>query len=188
MCVKNGCELSWSEWSGRTQTIGDSRTGRGSQDGMVGSVIKIDVSDLHIPSNIASGMNVNSQLGFSVDVTNINQNDPINVQLTTVLVYDGLMTVSNGSMATQVGVISKSDVVETRADRSNFVDYKSAQSIYGSSLYSQLGHLASMGKRGLDVACDLKSKMGGQIVADGAEQHSGGAMLSRAQLKKRMFE
>lgn len=185
MCVKNGCELSWPEWSGRTQTIGDSRTGRGSQDGMVGSVIKIDVSDLHIPSNIASGMNVNSQLGFSVDVTNINQNDPINVQLTTVLVYDGLMTVSNGSMATQVGVISKSDVVETRADRSNFVDYKSAQSIYGSSLYSQLGHLASMGKRGLDVACDLKSKMGGQIVADGSE---GGAMLSRAQLKKRMFD
>ena len=184
MCVKNGCELSWPEWSGRTQTIGDSRTGIGSQDGMVGSVIKIDVSDLHIPSNIASGMNVNSQLGFSVDVTNINQNDPINVQLTTVLVYDGLMTVSNGSMATQVGVISKSDVVETRADRSNFVDYKSAQSIYGSSLYSQLGHLASMGKRGLDVACDLKSKLGGQIVADGSE---GGAMLSRAQLKNRMF-
>ena len=142
MCVKNGCELSWSEWSGRTQTIGDSRTGLGSQDGMVGSVIKIDVSDLHIPSNIASGMNVNSQLGFSVDVTNINQVDPINVQLTTVLVYDGLMTVSNGSMATQVGVISKSDVVETRADRSNFVDYKSAQSIYGSSLYSQLGLIA----------------------------------------------
>ena len=184
MCVKNGCELSWPEWSGRTQTIGDSRTGIGSQDGMVGSVIKIDVSDLHIPSNIASGMNVNSQLGFSVDVTNVNQVDPINVQLTTVLVYDGLMTVSNGSMATQVGVISKSDVVSTRADRNNFIDYKSAKSIYGSSLFSSLGHLASMGKRGLDTVCELKDKLGGQIVADGSE---GGAMLSRAQLKNRMF-
>ena len=151
---------------------------------MVGSVIKIDVSDLHIPSNIASGMNVNSQLGFSVDVTNVNQIDPINVQLTTVLVYDGLMTVSNGSMATQVGVISKSDVVSTRADRNNFIDYKSAKSIYGSSLFSSLGHLASMGKRGLDTVCELKDKLGGQIVADGSE---GGAMLSRAQLKNRMF-
>ena len=99
MCVKNGCNLSWTEWSGRAISIGES-TGPGtlgSIDGMVGSCIKIDVSDLHIPSNVASGMNLNSQLSFSVNVENVNQLDPaIGVQLTTVLVYDGLMTISNG--------------------------------------------------------------------------------------------
>ena len=189
MCVKNGCNLSWPEWSGRTQTLGDSvGPGPGSQDGMVGSPIKLDITDLHIPSNIASGMNVNSQLGFSVDVTNINQIDPVAVQLTTVLVYDGLMTISNGSMATQVGIISKSDVIETRADRDNYIDYKSASSVYGGSLYSQLGHLAAVGKRGLDMACDLKDRLGGQMVSPGHGSASGGAMLSRKELKSRMFE
>tara|TARA_R110000772_G_scaffold92456_1_gene189332 strand:- start:315 stop:899 length:585 start_codon:yes stop_codon:yes gene_type:complete len=186
MCVKNGCELSWPEWSGRTQTIGDSRgPGRGSVDGMVGSVIKLDVSDLHIPSNVASGMNVNSQLSYTVNVENINRIDTIGVQLTTVIVYDGLMTIESGSMATQVGVISEADVVETRADRSNFIPYSTARSVYGGSIYGSMGHLARVAKRGLDMACAAKDALGGELVLD---QQRGGASMSRAQLKSRMFE
>ena len=186
MCVKNGCELSWPEWSGRTQTIGDSRgPGRGSVDGMVGSVIKLDVSDLHIPSNVASGMNVNSQLSYTVNVENINRIDTIGVQLTTVIVYDGLMTIETGSMATQVGVISEADVVETRADRSNFIPYSTARSVYGGSIYGSMGHLARVAKRGLDMACAAKDALGGELVLD---QQRGGASMSRAQLKSRMFE
>ena len=159
MCVKNGCELSWLEWSGKTLTIGGPPPAgavAGEVDGMVGSVIKLDVSDLHIPSNIASGMNVNSQLSYTVNVENINQNDTIGVQLTTVIVYDGLMTIESGSMATQVGVISEADVVETRADRSNFVPWSSARAIYGGSIYGSMGHLARVAKKGLDMACAAK--------------------------------
>ena len=178
MCVKNGCELSWPEWSGRTQTIGDSST-----DGMVGSVIKLDVSDLHIPSNVASGMNVNSQLSYSVNVENIAAVG-IGVQLTTVIVYDGLMTIESGSMATQVGVISEADVVETRADRSNFIPWSSARAIYGGSIYGQMGHLARIAKRGLDMACEAKKALGGELVLE----QRGGAAMSRADLKKRMFD
>ena len=185
MCVKNGCELSWPEWSGRTQTIGDSRTGRGSVDGMVGSVIKLDVSDLHIPSNVASGMNVNSQLSYTVNVENINRIDTIGVQLTTVIVYDGLMTIESGSMATQVGVISEADVVETRADRSNFIPYSTARAVYGGSIFGSMGHLARVAKRGMDMACAAKDALGGELLLD---QQRGGAAMSRAQLKSRMFE
>tara|TARA_R110002072_G_scaffold240605_1_gene399149 strand:- start:275 stop:1993 length:1719 start_codon:yes stop_codon:yes gene_type:complete len=184
MCVKNGCELSWPEWSGRTVTIGDSRTGIGSVDGMVGSVIKLDVSDLHIPSNVASGMNVNSQLSYSVNVENINRIDTIGVQLTTVIVYDGLMSIESGSMATQVGVISEADVVETRADRSNFIPWSTARNIYGGSIYGQMGHLARIAKRGLDMACEAKKALGGEMVL----QQDGGAAMSRADLKRRMFD
>ncbi len=183
MCVKNGCELSWPEWSGRTITIGDSRTGLGSVDGMVGSVIKLDVSDLHIPSNVASGMNVNSQLSYSVNVENCNQIDTIGVQLTTVIVYDGLMTIESGSMATQVGVISEADVVETRADRSNFIPWSSARAIYGGSIFGSMGHLARMAKKGLDAACAAKAALGGELVME----QRGGAAMSRADLKKQMF-
>jgi len=186
MCAKNGCELSWTEWSGRAVTIGDSRTGLGSFDGMVGSVIKLDVADLHIPSNVASGMNVNSQLSYSVNVENINQGvEEIGVQLTTVIVYDGLMTVESGSMATQVGVISEADVVETRADRGNFIPYSAARTVYGGSIYGQMGHLARVAKRGLDMACEAKSALGGELLLD---QKRGGAAMSRADLKKRMFD
>ena len=179
MCVKNGCELSWPEWSGRTQTIGD-----GTVDGMVGSVIKLDVSDLHIPSNVASGMNVNSQLSYTVNVENIAA-AAIGVQLTTVIVYDGLMTIESGSMATQVGVISEADVVETRADRSNFIPWSTARNVYGGSIYGSMGHLARLAKRGLDMACEAKKALGGELVLD---QQRGGAAMSRAQLKSRMFE
>ena len=187
MCVKNGCELSWSEWSGRTQTLGGLSVpgSLGNVDGMVGSVIKLDVSDLHIPSNVASGMNVNSQLSYTVNVENVNQQDTIGVQLTTVIVYDGLMTIESGSMSTQVGVISEADVVETRADRSNFIPWTEARSIYGGSLFGSMGHLARMAKKGLDAACAAKAALGGELILD---QQRGGAAMSRAQLKSRMFE
>jgi hypothetical protein len=207
MCVKNGCELSWNEWSGRAVTIGDSRTGRGSIDGLVGGPLKLDISDLHIPSNVASGMNVNSQLSFSINVENINQIDTIGVQLTTVLVYDGLMTISNNSMATQIGIISERDVVETRKDRDNYVDYKSAQSIFGGDLFSKLGHFASMGKKGLDAVCGVKDMMGmggkcppgskevkafcaphGRELKKAGRPKKGGQLLSRGELKARMFD
>ena len=184
MCVKNGCELSWTEWSGRTNSIGGGPVGVGISDGLVGSVLKLDVSDLHIPSNVASGMNVNSQLSYSVNVENVNRLDTIGVQLTTVIVYDGLMTIESGSMATQVGVISEADVVETRADRNNFIPWGAARSIYGGSIFGQMGHLARVAKRGLDMACDAKAALGGELVLDRA----GGASMSRADLKKRMFE
>ena len=183
MCVKNGCELSWLEWSGKTMTIGPSIT-QPNVDGMVGSVIKLDISDLHIPSNVASGMNVNSQLSYTVNVENINQVDTIGVQLSTVIVYDGMMTIESGSMATQVGIISESDVVETRADRGNFITSDEAKNVYGGSIYGSIGHLARMARRGLDAACAAKESLGGELLL----ANRGGASLSRAQLKEKMFK
>ena len=185
MCVKNGCELSWLEWSGRTTSIGGAAAGIGVPVGMVGSVIKLDISDLHIPSNVASGMNVNSQLSYSVNVENCNRIDTIGVQLTTVIVYDGLMTIESGSMATQVGVISEADVVETRAERSNFITQAEARNVYGGSIYGSMGHLARIAKRGLDMACEAKNALGGEMLL--TNSMGGGAAMSRADLKSRMF-
>jgi hypothetical protein len=168
---------------------------------MVGAVVKIDVSDLHIPSNVASGMNVNSQLSFTIGLENCNQVDTLGVQITTILVYDGLMSVQNGSMATQVGIISANDVIETRADRSNYVDWSSAHSIYAGGMMGKLGHYASMGKKGLDALCSVKEMFGkGGRCAKGskkvdiqgclkrAPKGKGGELLTRGELRARMFE
>ena len=207
MCVKNGCKLSWTEWSGRSLTIGDSRAA-GSVDGMVGSPICIDISDLHIPSNVASGMNVNSQLSYTINVENINNAENLGCQITTCIVYDGLCTISNNRFVEQYGVISERDVIETRKDRDNYVDYVSAQSIYGGDLFSKLGHFASMGKKGLDAVCGIKDAMGmGGKCPDGSNEvkkfcaprpdyeakprgrkPKGGQLLSRGELKARMFD
>ena len=183
MSVKNGCDLSWCEWAGQTNNISD-----GTTDGLVGSVLKIDIGDLHIPSNVASGMNTNSQLSYSVNLQNVNTVDTLGVQLTTVLVYDGLMTIENGSMNTQIGIIDSNDVLQTRANGSWESDPKSmGQSLYGGSMFGKIGHFLSMGKKALDVACNIKEKLGGELVNSG-HGSSGGAVVSRSALKKRMFE
>ena len=84
LALKNGCKMSWTEWSGKSTTIGD-----GTVDGLCGSVLKITSDDLHLPSNVASGMNINSQLSYQIGLEKVNQVDAIQVQITTVLVYDG---------------------------------------------------------------------------------------------------
>jgi len=184
MCAKNGCELSWSEWSGRCMSIGDSRNNPAVK-GMVGSVIKLDISDLHIPSNVASGMNVNSQLSYTLNVENVDETQAIPVQLTTVVVYDGLLTVQSGSMASQVGIISEDDVRRTRQDTDNYIPWNVAKSIYGGNLFASLSGLARGAKRGLDFACSAKKMLeGGELVTP---HHSGGKTVSRKDLMKQMF-
>jgi len=185
ICAKNGCNLSWQEWSGKCMSIGDSHTAP-AVVGMVGSVLKLDIADLHIPSNVASGMNVNSQLSYTIGVENIDQTQAIPVQLTTCVVYDGLMTIESGSMSSQIGVISESDVIQTRADVNNAVPWRAALGVYGGSLFGTLGHLARSAKKGLDIACDAKKMLGGELV--NPQGVVGGAVMSRAQLKSRMFD
>jgi hypothetical protein len=184
MCVKNGCELSWQEWSGKAMSIGDSRNNPAVK-GMVGSVLKLDISDLHIPSNIASGMNVNSQLSYTINVENIDETQGIPVQLTTVVVYDGMLTIQSGSMASQVGIISEDDVRRTRADADNYIPWSVAKSVYGGNLFASLSGLARGAKRGLDFACSAKKMLeGGEVVTP---HHSGGKTISRADLRDKMF-
>mgnify|MGYP003647598965 CR=1 FL=1 len=178
MSVKNGCDLSWCEWSGKTNQIGT-----GVSKGLVGSVLKIDIGDLHIPSNVASGMNTNSQLSYTIGLENVNQVDTLGVQISTILVYEGLMTIENGNMNTQIGIINSNDVLQTRAN-GEWENAKESENLYGGSLFGKVKHFMSMGKKALDVACDLKGKLGGDLVNSGR----GGAVVSRSALKKRMFE
>lgn len=183
MSRKNGCNLSFNEWSGKTGSLD------GTSDGLVGSVLKIDISDLHVNSSVASGMALNSQLSYTLDIENVNQVDTLGVQITTILVYDGLMTIQNGTMETTDNVINSEQVLKTR-ESGAFVDFKSASSIYGGSLFSKLGHFSSMGKKGLDLVCDAKKMLGMGMMGEKEEKHGGvmaGQMMSRSQLKNRMY-
>ena len=193
MSVKNGCNMSFQEWSGLTFDYTSS-----SRYGLTGSVLKIGVSDLHIPSNLASGMNMNSQLSYTIGIQNINQVDSLEVSLTTVLIYEGLMSIENGSMVTNVGVIDQKDVMETRANLSDFIPYSFSQNLYGGNLFENIGHFftapyrayktgkeaVEKGKQAYKTAMDLKKMIG---LGDGGAL-VGGQQMSRRQLKELMFE
>ena len=48
-----------------------------------------------------------------------------------------------------------------------------------------MGHLARIAKRGLDMACEAKNALGGEMLL--TNSMGGGAAMSRADLKSRMF-
>lgn len=131
MCLKNGLKMNWNEFHGETFNLST-----GASVPLAGAVLKINVEDLSIPSNLASGVNENSQLIFNLNIENVS-NAPKSVSITTVIVYDGMCTVSGGQMITQLGVISQSDVMDVRTN-GEWVPYKSAMQMYGGSFWDKL--------------------------------------------------
>lgn len=189
LSVKNGLQMSWTEFSGKTNDLTS-----GSTIGLCGSVIKLTAEDLSIPDNLASGVNVNSQLGITANLTNLNQSENVKVQFNVVLVYDGVVTVSSEQTVSQVGIINQADVIETRAKKS-WVDYKQAQKIYGGSIFSKLANLAKGAyKHRKDIAEGVKLgqkaykayKGEGGALMGGAVM--GGAKMTPAEMRRRLME
>lgn len=131
LAMKNGYTGSFQEWSGLASApygtnAGTSTTesGLNGRIALSGSVLCIDSTDLALPSNIASGILVNSQLQFSIGVQNnrvrpvvggVAGTDTFPVTITTVIVNDGIMEISEGGMTTRIGVISSEDVLSVRS-------------------------------------------------------------------------
>lgn len=181
MACKNGCELSWTEFNGLTQNYSS-----GTVVGLTGSFLKLDVEDLAMPDNMASGVNVNSQLSITANITNINQAATLGVQCNVVCVYDGVCTVVDGNAISQVGIITQEDVVETRKS-SAWVDFSKAQRMYGGSFLAKLGSLAKAAPSIVHGASDvLKSlglgAVGGELEMDDMEE--GGALVGGARPKR----
>lgn len=207
LACKNGVELSWTEWSGLTQSYST-----GAIIGLTGGFLKLDVEDLAIPDNLASGVNVNSQLSITASITNINQSDTLAVQCNVVCVYDGLCTVVDGNAISQIGIISQADVVETRRS-SEWVDFSKAQRMYGGNFMSKLASLAKKAPAAIHAASSLLQQfgmgggpMGGMVEGDDdgggvvggavvggarktrARKAKGGAEMSLADLRARLMK
>lgn len=206
MACKNGLDLAWPEFNGLTQSYST-----GTVSGLTGSFLKIDVEDLALPDNMASGVNVNSQLTITANITNVNQVDTLGVQCNVVCVYDGVCTVVDGNAISQVGIISQADVVETRKS-SEWVDFSKAQRMYGGNFLSKLGSLAKrvpgyihtaskllkavgMGQAGgmleyadVDEMEEGGALVGGALVGGAKRKAKGGAKMSIAEMRKRLMD
>jgi hypothetical protein len=192
LCVKNGCKMSFQEWTGRTFSYVNDVP-------LTGSFLKLDVSDLAIPSNLSVGCPANSQLQFSVNITN-QSNSPRPVSLYTIVCNEGLMTISNNTMMTQLAVVNQDDVLDTRMN-GEYRDEGLHRSLYGGSFMGKLKHFGKrvgdfFKKTGLDkVAKDMvvkavKSKMGAGMTGSGVVggAMTGGRKLSRKELRELMEE
>lgn len=196
MCVKNGLKSSWTEFAGRTQSYGTSATSL-DNFGLTGSVVKISIEDLAMPDNLASGVNINSQLQFSCTITNTNTVETLPVQSVCMLVYDGIATVVDGNCITQVGIITQQDVVETRAEK-GWVDYTKAQRMYGGGLFSKLGSLAknlltpeNVMKVAQTVIPAAREAFSGKGMTGGALTGGalmGGARMTADEMRRRLLE
>jgi hypothetical protein len=167
LSVKNGCKLTWEEWQGQTNNLST-----GGAIGLCGGVLKIDTEDLAIPDNVASGMNLSSQLAYSINITNTSS-VPKSVQIVTILVYEGLMNIStqDGSMITEIGVINTRDVLETRIS-GPWVPYSKKLDMVGGSFFDKLKSF------GRDVLEGVKSVLPVARDVYRMVRGSGGAMAS----------
>jgi hypothetical protein len=190
LSVKNGCKMSYQEWSGASA---DYNTGI---IPMVGSVLRLDVSDLALPSNLASGCSANSQLQFTINVTN-QASQAREISIYTIIANEGLMTITNNTMLTQTAILSQDDVLNARIN-GEYRDEYLQNTLYGGSFFSKMKHLGKalskfMKKHKLDkelenVARDvvksaIKSRTGGAVVGSGLV---GGRKMTRSELRELM--
>lgn len=194
MSLKNGYTGSFQEWSGlASAALGGgtsiSAAGLNGRVGLSGSVLCIDSTDLALPSNIASGILVNSQLQFQVGVLNNTAgNAPITI--TTVVVNDGIMEISEGGMTTRIGVISSEDVLNVRnsGESSALVHHTQLEGggvfdfmrkVVSSvpDIISKAGDVIDVGKDVYDVGKKVVST-GRSVLGRGV--HTGGALVAGA--------
>lgn len=135
MAAKNGCNLSWQQWSGDAVYQVGSLVNKLSGPG---SILKIEFgTDIGLNDLEAPGINGQFQLQMDVTVRNCNLTTAITPTLYIVPIYEGTFTIEQlGSSINQIGVISKNDVLGAR--QQPFIDYQDVQDVKGGNFFSSL--------------------------------------------------
>lgn len=147
MCYQNGCSMSYPEWRGETTVL--SSVGDATTVGTVGSVICIDPSkDFGLDVDLAAG--VTGQFSFQAKFT-VKNTSSLNFPIdpTIVVVYDGLLKLSNNTATTYISFASRNDVLD--APQADF-SYNEVQRIFGGA--NIFGNLGSVLKKGVKYVKD----------------------------------
>jgi hypothetical protein len=154
MCVKNGLKQSFLEFDGIAQDFNffNYNSLNSNKYGLVGPVIKITSADLSLDDMSASGLNTTSSFLLKANVTNLNEKDVggqvSGIQMTVIMVYDGLLNIYDNTASTEVGFLTKELILETRKGN-DFSIQTPSKSLYGGSFWSGL---KSLGSKILDSA------------------------------------
>lgn len=146
MSVKNHCNLSWTQWSGGP-VYGNTINSTGAYStkvGTVGSVLCIEFgTDIGLSDLECGGILGTYQLQINVTATNINQTNNVFPTLYIVTVSEGVFNILDNRSVSQIGVVSKQDVMEAKQHLSDYVDYEMIQEINGGNFFSgiaKFGH------------------------------------------------
>lgn len=142
MSVKNGCNMSWAEWSGLTPAMSTYKATvtTPTNVGLVGSVACVEFgTDIALPPNVAQGMLGQYELQVQATFKNINQVDTLaGYTFYMIVISSGTFTISDGIGIKQVGVISETDVLNSSTAK--MIDYNDIKDAYGGDFWSGLKH------------------------------------------------
>ncbi len=145
MSRKNGCNLSWTQWSGESSYLSSGSTVQAISG--PGSVLAVEFgTDIGLPSDEAAGINGTFQLQMEVNITNRSA-ATISPTLYVAIVNEGIFTIENNTSYSQIGVISRSDVLE--AGKQEGVNYGDLKYMAGANIFKNIGRAI---KRALKVA------------------------------------
>lgn len=187
IAVKNGCKLSYPQWHN-----------------FVGSVLCFRPSeDWGLSPLEAPGLaNFAGNLQITVNGTNLSSG-AITYTMFLVVVNDGAITIADGNVIPQLGVLTAQDVLDSPA--LPILDKLPLQSIYGGDFLSSLKHFGEqvlsgvkkalpyvkqaydIGKEVYPIVKPLLSAAGGELVEEGYGNglQMGGRRVSKAQLRQR---
>lgn len=209
---KNGCALSWTQWSGKTQNWAD-----GASIGTVGSVLCINFGeDIGLADDEASSVGGTYQFQVEVRGRSIHANAK-NYDLYIVECQEGTFSIQENRAVSQTAVLSRKDVLDSV--ESPLGDYYDYHAMAGSGAFLQdaksvlskvLRGLAKGAKtalpyvkrgadyvekglpafeRGLDTL-GMGAMAGGAMAGGelrGGKAKKGGAVISRAELQQRLM-
>ena len=198
---KNGCNLSWDEWSGENSPRFNS-TPIGQNDTeitLTGSVLCLDMGeDIGLNSLLAPGVGGNYNLQVYVNVKNIHPTDSIAPTLHCVIVSEGAFTILNNTAIPSDAILSKVDVLNV--SQMPETDLPPLDAFYGGSFWSKLKDIGSDVLKGFEKAlpvikdiADVGVKVAplfalgeGGCGNNQANPYMGGKRLPRSKMLKRL--
>lgn len=206
MSVKNHCNLSWTQWSGGPSYSQGSLT---QKVGTVGSIICIEMgTDIGLSDTECAGLLGTYQLQINVTGTNINQTNSVYPTLYIVTVSEGVFNILENRSVSQIGVVSRQDVLDAKQHLSDYIDYESIQEVNGGNFFSgisKFGHnilekirpiakrvyefgkkIAPYIKTGMNVASAVAPFFAGLGEENDGGVLVGGKIMNRSKLRNRL--
>lgn len=159
--VKNHCNLSYTQWSGGPVYQSGSFV---TKHGTIGSVLCLEfATDIGLAGDEAPGLLGTYQLQMNVNVRNVNQTQNVTPVLMIVVVSEGTFTIEDNRAVTQVGVISKQDILDARMNMSPYVNYEDIQRVNGGDFLSGLRKFGENVFHGIKGALSKAYEIGQKI-------------------------
>jgi len=164
LAVKNGCDMSWAQWSGMTMGPGIL-----TPVGTIGSIVCVEMgTDIGLPENIAPGCQYQQNLQVTMNISNI---APIAIipEIVVIVVQEGSFTIPGfASSITQTGVLDSKDVLDAKQQPG--VSYKDVEDVQGGNFLTGLSDFFKKNKLisrligpGLGIASQFLGPVGGPI-------------------------